>query len=186
MSSGELSAGVEARGEVEPMAADRITALYRRHHGEVFRLALRYGLGDESWAEDRTQDVFVELLAHLPRLHSHDELGPWLYRVTTNKCLRKLRRERLWGVKIVGELLAGGSGRAREDSVERQIFARADLEQLRRALGRLPARERVVVCMVALDGKSQREVKEILGLSPGYVSKLLARGTARLEEALRD
>jgi RNA polymerase sigma factor (sigma-70 family) len=54
------------------------------------------------------------------------------------------------------------------------------------ALGQLPARERVVLGMVHLDGKSQREVAEILGLSKGYVSKLLARATARLEEELRD
>ena len=56
----------------------------------------------------------------------------------------------------------------------------------RKALARLPARERVVVGMCLIDGKSQREACEALRLSKGYVSKLLARGLAKLEEALRD
>lgn len=182
------STRVEERSRVGTRedAGVRITRLYRRHHRQVFALALRYGLGNESWAEDRTQDVFVELLAHLPKLDNHDQLGAWLYRVTTNKCLRKLRRERMWGVEIVRELLAGTQRSHDFDAVERRVFARDELEHTRRALAELPARERVVVCMVALDGKAQREVADILGLSPGYVSKLLARGTARLEEALRE
>src|SRR5262249_43959207 len=40
-------------------------ALYRRHHRLVFRVALRYGGGNTAWAEDVTQDVFVDLLKAL-------------------------------------------------------------------------------------------------------------------------
>jgi RNA polymerase sigma-70 factor, ECF subfamily len=163
--------------------AGQIDQLYRRHHRAVFLLALRYGLGDEAWAEDVVQDVFLTLLDCLPRLAEHEQLDGWLYRVTTNRCLRKLRRERFVNRPIVRWLLARGDGQA---SVEQQVFARQDLERARRALGELPPRERVVVAMYHLDGKPQREVCETLGLSKGYVSKLLARGLARLEEALRD
>lgn len=183
MSEGaEPQLGVTAASSETPAAL--VDRLYRRHHAAVFRLALRYGLGDESWAEDVVQDVFIKVLDRLDRIDDHEHLDAWLYRVTTNHCLRKLRRERLWGVEIVRRLLAGGAGAVAP--LEGQVFARRELERTREALARLPARERVVLSMCHLDGKSQREVCEILGLSKGYVSKLLARALARLQEELDD
>lgn len=177
-------------GRVEPIAvnmtheelAETLDRLYRSHHREVFHLALRYGLGDEAWAQDVVHDVFAKLLDRLPSLENHEQLDGWLYRVTTHLCLRKLRRDRFLRHDVVRRLL---SSRDHESpSVEGQVFARCELERTRRVLADLPPRERAVVCMCHLDGKSQREICEILGLSKGYVSKLLARGTARLEEAL--
>ena len=161
--------------------AAAIDGLYRRHHRDVFRLALRYGLGDAAWAEDVAQDVFITLLDELPGLADHDDLGGWLYRVTTRRCLRKLQRERFLRLPIVRWVLE--EGRASR-SLEGQVFARSDLERAREVLAAMPPRERVVVSMVHLDGRSQREVCELLGLSKGYVSKLLARGVARLQEDL--
>lgn len=162
---------------------DTLDRLYRQHHHAVFHLALRYGLGDEAWSEDVVQDVFVALLDRLPSLHDHQQLDGWLYRVTTNRCLRKLRRERFLRRDVVRRLLVVDS--TESPSMEGRVFARRDLERARTVLATLPPRERVVVCMCHLDGKSQREVCEVLGLSKGYVSKLLARGTTRIEEALR-
>ncbi|MFV8755611.1 RNA polymerase sigma factor [Nannocystaceae bacterium ST9] len=160
--------------------AEQLDRLYRRHHRGVYGLALRYGLGNEAWAEDVTQDVFISLLDELPGLDDREHLEGWLYRVTSNRCLRKLRREQFMARPLVRWLLAHDEA----GSLEQQVFARRDLERTRLALAELPARERVVVGMCHLDGKSQREVCEILGLSKGYVSKLLARGIAKLEEAL--
>src|SRR5690606_2820150 len=130
--------------------------LYRRHHRAVFRIALRYGLGDESWAEDVAQDVFMALLDKLATLDDREQLDGWLYRVTTNRCLRKLERDRFRSRPIVRWLLTAGA--EVEPSIEGQVFARHDLERARTALARLPARERVVLSMCHLDGKSQREV----------------------------
>lgn len=161
---------------------DTLDRLYRQHEKAVFHLAMRYGLGDEAWARDVVQDVFTTLLDRLPQLSDHSRLEGWLYRVTTHRCLRRLRRDRFLRHEVVRRLLMVGS--TQEPSIEERVFARRDLERARRVLAQLPPRERVVVCMCHLDGKSQREVCEILGLSKGYVSKLLARGTARLQEEL--
>jgi RNA polymerase sigma factor for flagellar operon FliA len=49
-----------------------------------------------------------------------------------------------------------------------------------RAIDDLPARERVVLCMKAFDGKNQKEIAAVLELSEGYVSQLLSRARAKL------
>lgn len=163
--------------------ARTIDRIYREHHRRVFHLALRYGAGDSAWAEDVVHDVFVTLLDQLPRLREHEELGAWLYRVTTNRCYRKQQRERFLDRPWIRACLRA-FGEPSTAAPEGQVFARQDLERTRVALRRIPAKQRVVVCMHLLDGRSQVEIGEVLGLSKSYVCKLLARGMKSVQEEL--
>jgi len=160
-----------------------LDGIYRKHHRAVFRLALRYGAGNEAWAEDIVQDVFVKLIDHLAHLEDPDDLGGWLYRVTTRRCFRKLERDRFLDLPLVRTCLRF-LGDAATPAPEAQWFARQDLERTRQALERLPPKQRLVVCMVHLDGRTQQEIGEILGMSKSYVCKLLGRGLHRLHEEL--
>src|SRR5687768_11994220 len=81
------------KGARAPMTFE---ACYQEHRQRVYRWALRYGGGKPSWAEDLTQDVFLKLLESLPHLVGHDDVGGWLYRVTANLALTRLRTEKSW------------------------------------------------------------------------------------------
>src|SRR4051812_29318219 len=89
-----MARSLTAAAAPELAAADEIDLLYRRHHPLVFRLALRYGRGNVSWAEDVTQDVFLGLFRVIDSLTDLGDLSGWLYRAPTNRCLNRLRRER--------------------------------------------------------------------------------------------
>jgi RNA polymerase sigma-70 factor (ECF subfamily) len=153
---------------------------YERHRNEVYRLCLRYGGGRCGWAEDVTHDVFIKLIERLPELEDPSALGGWLYRVTSNLCISRLRRDRSVLTKIRTWISGQRDEAAPVDAVfERKEAARAALA----ALEELPARQRIVVCMKLLDGKPQKEIAELLAMSESYVSKLLARAYARLNAA---
>lgn len=154
---------------------------YDAHKEQVFRVCLRYAGGRVDWAEDAMHDVFVKLWERMGELGDRGDLGGWLYRVATNVCLTRLRKDKgLWA-------------RTRHLLFEREESAPAAPDTLfddkeaaglaLRMLEQLPARERVVLCMKVLDGKDQREIAATLSLSEGYVSKLLARAWARIEAA---
>ena len=117
---------IEAEVRREPDLGAQIDRLYRQHHRAVFRLALRYGLGDEAWAEDIMQDVFITLFDELATLDDHQRLEGWLYRVTTNRCLRKLRREQFMQRPLVRWLLAGEAS----GSLEQQVYEQATMNNL--------------------------------------------------------
>ena len=142
---------------------------YRAHRGDVFRWCLRYGAGREDWAEDLAHDVFLRLHAHLPSLRRPEELAPWLYRVTANLALNRLRDEQ----SVVGKL-------ARFFALTPEYAPGPDAAHVRRqavlaTLRGLPARERVVLCLKVIDGKSQKEIADTLGMSEGNVSKIATR-----------
>ncbi|MFT3771684.1 MAG: sigma factor [Minicystis sp.] len=89
----------------EAVSTAEVEALYRRHSRLVFRLALRYGGGNTAWAEDITQDVFLDLWKALPGLTDLDDMEGWLYRATTNRCFNRLRRERFLALAPVRWIL---------------------------------------------------------------------------------
>jgi RNA polymerase sigma-70 factor (ECF subfamily) len=168
----------EVRAPAE--AAATVERLYRKHQGFVFRLALRYGRGRKAWADDVTQDVFVDLLTALPGLRDVDAIEGWLYRVTTHRCLKRVRRERFLSLAPVRWLL----GMSDEEPVHAEVaaVARHDLQRAFAALHTLPPKERVAFSMFHLDGKSQDEIGEVLGHKKSYVCKLIQRATEQLRK----
>jgi RNA polymerase sigma-70 factor (ECF subfamily) len=157
-----------------------VDTLYRRYHGMVYRLALRYGRGDSAWAEDLTQEVFLRLFDVIERLEEGDGLEGWFYRVTTNRCLNRLRRERVRNAAPVRWLL-GEKARPPVDP-ERLTAARQGLSQAWAVLDELSPKERVAFCMYHVDGKTLAQIGEVLGHTKGYVCKLVKRAEARVRE----
>jgi len=163
-----------------PATDDRVLVfdeLYRAHRDRVYAWALRYGTGRVAWAEDVTHDVFLQLHGHLARLET-DDLGGWLYRVTANTALARLRSEASWFGRLSRVFSTDEADRP-DDALERRDDAAAAL----RLLETLPPKERMAVSMHVLDGLTQREIARTLGLSEGYVSKLLARGWQKIRAA---
>ncbi len=168
----------DALDAAEPSVAQRVEALYVEHRDFVYHLALRYGGGSKAWAEDVTQEVFVRLFDVVDEVEERDGMQPWFYRVTTNRCLNRLRAERLRNAAPVRWIL--GRRKHEERHPERLVAARQELEQASEALASLPPKERVAFSMHFLDGKKQSEIAELLGHSKGYVSKLIARALDRV------
>jgi RNA polymerase sigma-70 factor (ECF subfamily) len=148
---------------------------WEAHRGRVFHWALRYGAGDRAWAEDVTHDVFLKLWRQLSQLANCDDLGGWLYTVTARMAVSRLRA-RNGLLTVVQKWLQPTPAADPDEALHRRRTAHAALG----ALDKLPDRERVVLCMVALDGLSQREVSLRLRLSESYVSKLLQRAREQL------
>ncbi|MDI3290809.1 sigma-70 family RNA polymerase sigma factor [Polyangium sp. 15x6] len=157
-----------------------VEALYREHHGLVYRLALRYGKGNVAWAEDITQEVFIDLMKALSALHDHDDLAGWLYRATTNRCMSRLRRERFRSLAPIRWLL--GEHQPEPQQPDTLVMARDDLRRAIEAISALPVKEQVAFSMYWLDGKEQEEIGQILGHSKGYVCKLIQRAVERLKK----
>ncbi|MBI5548237.1 MAG: sigma-70 family RNA polymerase sigma factor [Deltaproteobacteria bacterium] len=164
--------------ETEKSSPAAIGDLYDTHRDRVFAWALRYTAGDQDLAEDLVQEVFLKALQCSKVLERPSELAGWLYRVTANLALNRLRAKRSF-IKSVVRLL--GDARPEPSLPSAELELREETTAALALLGRLPDRERVVVTMKLIDDQSQREIAHALGMSEGYVSKLLARALERLK-----
>lgn len=176
-----MVAGAKAStAQVRAAETKLLARLYERYRRQVFQLALRYGGGRVGWAEDVTHDVFTKLVGQSFSLVEVDDLDGWFYRVTTRRCLNRLRHERLTQSAPVSWLLRVTAGSV--PTPEARALVSAELRQVAEALERLPVKERVAAQMRFIDEKDVQEIADILGHSKGYVSKLLTRAQDSLRE----
>jgi RNA polymerase sigma-70 factor, ECF subfamily len=135
--------------------------------------------GDAALADDLVQDCIERALA---KSHLYDPARPlkaWLYAILRNGFISGIRHEnRSTVVKSIDEL-SSGEGFSQPE----QDFA-LDAAQVRDALNLLPAQQREVIVMVALEEMSYRDVSEITGTPLGTVMSRLCRGRQALKVIL--
>ena len=150
---------------------DAFEELVRRHRVATYRIALRM-LGDESDAEDATQDAFVQAWRKLGGFRADAAFSTWMYRIVTNRCLNMLRaRRRTEPLPDDREAPASRPDRIAE--------ARWQVEDLKLAILRLTPEQRAPLVLRELQGCTYEEIAESLDISIPAVKSRLHR--ARLE-----
>lgn len=159
--------------------------MFYREHLSFVRTYVGRRVDDAETAADLTADIF---LAAIEYAHRYVETkGPavaWLIGIARNVVAghqRKKARELRALSRISGRALLD------EASVER-INQRLDAEratrQLYRSLQSLPATQRAVVELVAIDGLSLTESAAVLGITPANARTRYHRARTRLRAAL--
>jgi RNA polymerase sigma-70 factor (ECF subfamily) len=166
----DLVRGLRAR-EIEALRA-----VYERHGGRVQSLCRRL-LGRRVEAEDAAQDVFLKLFERVRSFDGRARFATWLHRLTVNHCLSRLERERLRSTSSLPESddLVARTSAPHEDLGRRE--RRAELEWL---LARLSGDHRAVLVLRELEGRSYREIADVLAVPTGTVMSRLARARAEL------
>jgi len=151
-----------------------IDTLYRRYRTQARRAASRYYPFDAATAEDVVQDVFVSLCEAIDRIDTSRPMAGWIGRVTSNHCQDRRRRE-----VVSQEVLRANTLEGMTSELTSRIEERDDLSHVLGALERLPAQQAYAFQRHYLQGIDQKTIADQLGVTNGYVSKLLkmARST---------
>jgi RNA polymerase sigma-70 factor (ECF subfamily) len=140
-----------------------LSEVYGRYSRTVYRRALQL-LGDPEAARDATQDVFVRVMRAGGVVPADPTPTAWLYRVTTNLCLNRLRDRTRQAA-----LLA--SNYAADAPVPPAGEVRAALAQV---LERVPEELQDLAIYFFVDGLTYDEIAPLLGISRRTVSNRLA------------
>ena len=157
--------------------------LYDRYRDRVYNLIF-YALGDELWAEDVLQIVFVKIYKGLPGFRFKAALATWIYRIAINECLNQQQRR---GAEYVPfESLLGSDNEFDTDaSPDLQHADNERREIIHQAVMDLPPKLRAVVALKYLEGLSYDEIASTLECKPGTVASRLNRALTELEARLR-
>jgi RNA polymerase sigma-70 factor (ECF subfamily) len=149
-------------------------------------------LGNDTDAEDVTQDVFLLVVRKLDTFRGEAELATWLHRVTINAALDHhrrtvFRRERPASAsldRLLGDGVRGAPARARQPGPERLALTREAQESIKEAVTSLPPLYRDVYVLADVQGRAHAEVRALLGLRAGTVKSRLHRARRLMRAAL--
>ena len=164
--------------------AEAFSGLVERHQERLLRLAERL-LADAEEARDAVQEVFLRAWRKAASYRPRGQVYTWLYRITVNHCLNRLRRRRLvqfWRFDSAPEAPEPALDPADPGpGPEAALAARRRWQATRAALARLPASQRAVVVLARFEGLAYREIAEVLGITLGAVESRLFRAMRNLE-----
>ncbi|MBL4929301.1 RNA polymerase sigma factor [Fuscibacter oryzae] len=139
-------------------------------------------LGNRAEAEDIAQEAMIRLWRIAPDWRQGEaKVTSWLYRVVTNLCtdrLRAGRRRRAEALDDVPEPVDGAV------DAEGAMIAADRMAALQAALGSLPERQRQAVVLRHIEGLTNPEIAEVLGIGVEAVESLTARGKRALQALL--
>lgn len=134
--------------------------------------------------DDVMQDVFLRMQRGLGGLRDDELFGPWVHRVAASAVVDHLRREARHPVASSDGLVEEPCAVDDDDEVE---LARRDLASaLAPFVAMLPTPYREALTLTELEGMTQREAADMLGLSLSGMKSRVQRGRALLREALFD
>jgi RNA polymerase sigma-70 factor (ECF subfamily) len=147
-------------------------------------------LGPRDDVEDVAQDVFVRVHQSLSQLRSPEVFETWLYRLTTHAAYdhlrRRMRNEQLRMSDLSEEqgraIEAAASGSAYE--IERRHKEVRELLDL--MLSRLSSKDRILLLLKEVDGRSLKELSQMYGCNINAIKVRLFRARRRALTAYRE
>ncbi|MEO7157358.1 MAG: sigma-70 family RNA polymerase sigma factor [Vicinamibacterales bacterium] len=179
------------RGRDEQALAE-LSSLYG---SKIFQLAFRC-LRNHEDAEEVVQDVLMKVFSKIEMFRGDSALSSWIYRITFNTAMSRLRRSKATRLAELTEIALGSSatedGPAAYDPADWSNMA--DEEMLRAqmrarlvaAVGDLPAIYRAPVILRDLKGLSTEEASTRLRVKDQTLKSRLHRGRALLRKQLAD
>lgn len=165
-----------------------LTAIVEEYSPRIYNLAFRYMRNKED-AEDVLQESFLKMIQKINSFQGGSSLFSWLYRITTNTALEKLRKKHPEQFIVDVDTVnyeSHGSG----SLIELPFFDKKDIialdfqAELNALLKELNAKLRVVFILRDIEGNSVSETAQILNLSESNVKIRLMRARMFLKEKL--
>ena len=159
--------------------------LVERHHKGVHALIWRK-IGDFHYAEELTQDVFLQVYKKLGTLKDPKCFAGWLYVIANRLTLNWIQRHKPAMQSLEDTPLEeiDESSYTHYVTLEREAdAAEQNSEIVKKLLERLPESERTVVTLYYLGEMSVKEIGNFLGVSVNTIKSRLRRGRERLQEA---
>ncbi len=166
------------------MNAQEFSEIAEKHSGFVYNVAYRM-MSNHHDAEEVAQDAFVSAYKARDRFRGDALPTTWLYRITVNAALMRIRKDKRGREMTVSEDFRPDI--ASSNWSESPVAATMNSElgdRIEDAIGRLPEDLRVAVILRDVQGLSNQEAADTLDVSVSALKARLHRGRLALRDSL--
>ena len=160
------------------------STLVQKYRKGVHAFAWRK-IGDFHFAEEITQDTFIQVYQNLSTLRNPNQFAGWLYVIANRLCLkwqqkRKITIQSLEGTSML-EINTSSYNKYASEQREAEATERR-LEIVNKLLKKLPESERTVITLYYLGEMTAKDIGKFLGVSINTIKSRLHRARERLKE----
>lgn len=130
-------------------------------------------------ADDLVQAACERALARRHQFQEGTRFDSWMFRIVQTIWIDQIRTR-----KVRKEETEVPEGRLGSDEPVRRVEARLALDEVRRAVDRLPPDQRTALLLVTVDGLSYKEAAEVVQVPVGTIMSRLARARLALQAQL--
>jgi len=183
MTDQELIEGIIKRDRIA------IRQLVDQYQRKVIKVAY-YFLGNMEDAEDLSQDIFLEIMESINKFRKEASFSTWVYRITVNKSLNRIRKNKRGAMISHLESLFRPSQESEtcHPGIPSTSFTPLEEEEkrmlLHRAIGSLPENQRISFVLHKFEERSYKEISEIMSVSLSSVESLIHRAKMNLQKRL--
>jgi len=158
--------------------------LYARHASSVYNILLRI-VRDESIAEELLQETFWQVWQKASQYNMKGAGSSWLHQIARNKALDQLRRQKTRSPIISKDIDSCEWGLPRhQPSAESEFEQGWTREVIQKALGCIPAEQRLCLEMAYFEGLSQQAIAEKTQTPLGTIKTRMRMGMEKVERVL--
>ena len=154
-------------------------AVVDQNSASVLNAAFRI-VGNSQDAQDIHQEVFLAILRRWHKFNGRTNWPGYLYRATVRKAMEIVKRSRreapLGSLDDLAVVRENPDGLLRKSELQRELL---------KCLSRLPRRQADVFVLSRLEGLSDRQIAEIMGIAAQTVRVHLCRALERLRCELK-
>lgn len=161
---------------------DAFGELVQRYKQQIYFVAYRM-TNNHTDADDLSQEAFIKAYESIGNFREKSSFSTWLYRIIINMTinhLKKMGRRQIFtldeNILIKDNSYMNNPGKIAE---QRELH-----EEITKAIGSLPLKQRAVVELALLEGLSHRQIAQILGCREKTVSWRLFQARTKLKEKL--
>ncbi|MDE7350308.1 MAG: sigma-70 family RNA polymerase sigma factor [Muribaculaceae bacterium] len=154
---------------------DAMSILYTRFAPRLLHVITRY-VSDRDSAHDILHDGFIAALTRIDSLRNPDQVEFWLATIMKNLSLKYLQAQSV--TSILDEIP--------ENIDEPDLDDILDFATIESLIRQLPEGYQKVFRLAVLEGKTHKEISEILGIAPNSSSSQLFHAKIRMRELIRE
>jgi RNA polymerase sigma-70 factor, ECF subfamily len=158
-------------------STDNFETAYESHSKAIYKF-LFWRTKDVQLSEDLTSSTFEKAWISRKNFHGGSEQA-WLYRIARNVLIDHWRKKKELFVEDTDDLQEDA-----QPSIEELLDRKQQLQDLQKALDKLPDEMHTVITLRFIEGKSCRQVASRLKLSEGNVRVMQYRALKRIKKSL--
>jgi RNA polymerase sigma-70 factor (ECF subfamily) len=157
--------------------------LVDRHKGMIYNISLRM-LKNAEDAEELAQDTFVKAFSSLKDFKFESKFSTWLYRITYNNAISKLRKKQLETLDVDDAVLSEREVISNYNAIN-DLTKNEQRRYINEAMTNLKDDDAIILTLYYMQENTIDEISEIIGLTLSNVKVKLHRARKRFYDELK-